>query len=145
MKTNEVRCNELKAISAKAKHTLISAVLGCLGSINIVLIGVHITSLYLYLSVLSRSFLVNAYIITGIATASTLALILGTYLIWKDRGWIGGVINLTGGTATFILCYYFTSIFPLLRQLEPFGYLLATPALASGLLALFTLKKPVWT
>jgi len=42
MKTNvEVRSNQLKAISAKAKYMLISAVLGCLGSINIVLIGVH--------------------------------------------------------------------------------------------------------
>jgi len=132
----------LKALSAKAKYTLISAVLGCLGSINIVLIGVHITSIYLYLSVLSRSFLVNAYITMGIATASTLTLILGTYLILKEKGWIGGVINLAGGTATLILCYYFTSIFPLLRQLEPVGYLLAAPALASGLLTLFTLKKP---
>lgn len=135
----------MKALSAKAKYTLISAVLGCLGSINIFLIGVHITSLYLYLSALSSFFLVRGYVIIGIVTASTLTLVFGTYIIWKEEDWIGGVMNLAGGAVTLILCYYFTSIFPLLRQLEPFGYLLAAPALASGLLALSTLKKSGWT
>ena len=124
MKSNvEVRCNQLKALLAKARYTLISAALGWLGAINIVLIGIHVTTLYLHLAVLSRSFLARAYIIGGIATASTLTLVFGSYLIWIDRAEKGGVLNLAGGVVTLILCYYFTSTFPLLRQLEPIAYL----------------------
>lgn len=131
----------VKVLFAKARYTLISAALGWLGSINIVLIGIHVTTLYLHLAVLSRSFLARAYIIGGIATASTLILVFGSYLIWKDRAEKGGVLNLAGGIVTLMLCYYFTLAFPLLRQLEPMAYLLPAPALASGLLALFMMKS----
>jgi len=77
----------------------------------------------------------------GIATVSTLTLVFGSYLIFVDSARRGGVLNLAGGIITLILCYYFTSTFPLLRQLEPIAYLLPAPALASGLLALFMLKS----
>ncbi|MDH5437549.1 MAG: hypothetical protein OEX76_01455 [Candidatus Bathyarchaeota archaeon] len=126
---------------AKARYTLISAALGWLGSINIVLIGIHVTTFYLQLAVLSRSFLTGAYVMGGIATVSTLTLVFGSYLIFVDSARRGGVLNLAGGIITLILCYYFTSTFPLLRQLEPIAYLLPAPALASGLLALFMLKS----
>lgn len=142
MKPNvEVRCNQLKALLAKARCALISAALGWLGSINIVLVGIHVTTLYLHLAVLSRSFLARAYIMGGIATASTLTLVFGSYLIWRDRAEKGGILNLAGGIATLVLCYYFTSPFPLLSQLGLMAYLLPAPALASGLLALFMVKS----
>jgi len=137
----EVRCNQLKALLAKVGYALISAALGWLGSINMVLIGIHVTTLYLHLAVLSKSFLARAYIAGGIAAASSLTLVFGSYLIWKDRAGRGGVLNLAGGIVTLVLCYYFTSTFPLLRQLEPVVYLLPAPALASGLLALLMLKS----
>ena len=142
MKTNlETSYNQLKTLFAKTRYTLISATLGWLGSINIALIGIYVTTLYLQLAVLSRSFLARAYIMGGIATASTLALFFGSYLICRDRSGRGGALNLAGGVVTLILCYYFTSTFPLLRQLEPIAYLLPVPALASSLLALFMLKS----
>jgi len=137
----EILCNQLKALLAKARYTLISTFLGWLGSVNMVLIGIHVITLYLHLAMLSRSFVPRAYIMGGITIASTLALIFGSYLIWRDRARRGGVLNLFGGVVTFILCYYFISIFPLLRQLEPIAYFLPAPALASGLLALFMLKS----
>jgi len=139
----KVLYNELKTVLAKDRCTLISAALGWLGSINIMLIGIHVTTLYLHLAVLNRSFLAKAYMTGGIATVSTLALVFGSYLIWKDRAERGGgFLNFAGGIVTLTLCYYFTSIFPLLRQLEPIAYLLPAPALASGLLASFMLKSP---
>jgi len=137
----EVRCNQLEALLAKARYTLITAALGWLGSLNIVLIGTHVTTLYLHLAMLSNSFLARAYTTGGVATALTLTLVFGSYLIWVDRARWGGILNLAGGVATLVLCYYFTSIFPLLRQLEPIVYLLPAPALVSSLLALVVLRN----
>ncbi|UCE15289.1 MAG: hypothetical protein JSV12_05235 [Candidatus Bathyarchaeota archaeon] len=138
----EVRCNQLRTLLAKTRYTLISSALGWLGSINIVLIGIHVTTIYLHLAMLSRSFLVRAYIMEGIATALTLTLVFGSYLIWRNQTGRGGFLNFAGGVVTIVLCYYFTSTFPLLRQLEPVVYFLPAPALVSGLLALFMSKSP---
>ncbi|NIR86168.1 hypothetical protein GWO13_00815, partial [Candidatus Bathyarchaeota archaeon] len=101
--TVEFRYNQLKALLTKARYTLISAFLGWLGSINIILIGIHVTTLYLHLAVLSGSFLTRVYTVGGIATASTLTLFFGSYLICRGEGGKGGVLNLAGGIATLVL------------------------------------------
>ncbi|MFQ5999705.1 MAG: hypothetical protein ACE5J6_02900 [Candidatus Bathyarchaeia archaeon] len=124
-------------IPAKTRYALTSAALGCLGLINVVLIGVHTTILYLRLAQLSSFFSTKAYIIGGVTIASSLTLLCGSYLVWKGRVRRGGVLNLAGGILTLVLFCYFTWVFPLLNQFEPIGYLLPTPALTSGFLALF--------
>jgi len=142
MKTNfGIRYNQFKALLGRERYALIVAALGLLGSINILFIGIHATTLYLHLAVLNRSFLARAYIMGAIAIASTLTLVFGSYLILRGRAGSGGAFNLTGGTITLMLCYYFTSAFPLLRQLGLIAYLLPAPALFSGFLALFMLRS----
>jgi len=143
MKKIKEASNPLKppTIPAKARYASISVALGCLGLINIVLIGVHITILYLRLAQLSSFFSTKAYIMGGVTIASSLTLLCGSYLIWKGKGRRGGVLNLAGGFLTLVLFCYFTWVFPLLNQFEPMGYLLSTPALTSGFLALFIQGK----
>lgn len=143
MKKIEEASNPLNppAIPAKARYALISVVLGCLGLINAALIGVHVATLYLRLTPLNGFFLTKAYVISGVTVASAFMLIFGSYLVWKDKGRIGGVLNLAAGVVTLVLFCYFVWVFPLLRQFEPVGYLLPIPALTSGILALFILGK----
>ena len=138
MTVNDEASNSLSAtVSAKAKYVLISAALGCLGLTNTVLIGVHVATFYFRLTPLNGSFLMKAYVISGVTVASAFMLIFGSYLIWAGKGRRGGALNLAAGVVTLVLFCYFTWVFPLLNQFEPIGYLLSTPALTSGFLALF--------
>jgi len=128
-------------IPSKARYASISMALGCLGLINTVLIGVHVTTLYFRLAPLNGFFLTKAYVTSGITVASAFMLIFGSYLIWKGKGRRGGTLNLAAGVVTLVLFCYFAWFFPLLRQFEPLGYLLPIPALTSGILALFIPKR----
>ena len=142
MTVSDDASNSLRAtMSAEAKYALISLALGCLGLINTVLIGVHLSTLYFRLTKLNEFFLTKVYIISGVTVVSAFMLIFGSYLIWKGKGRRGGVLNLAAGIVTFVLFCYFVWVFPLLRQFEPVGYLLPIPALTSGILALFIPKR----
>jgi len=122
--------------------TLISTATGCLGTANIVVLGVYIINRCLRLALLLPNFLTEA-IITAFATSISAAMLLyGSYLIYKGQGNKGGIFNILAGAITIIIYAYFTVNweFPFLVQLGPTGYLLLIPAPISGILGILIFK-----
>lgn len=118
--------------------TLVSTATGCVGTANVIILGIYITDRCLLLASLLPNFLTEATIVAIATLVSAAMLLCGSYLIYRGQGIRGGTLNIVAGVITIIIYAYFTvnREFPLLMQLGPVGYLLLIPAPISGILGI---------
>jgi hypothetical protein len=131
---NECISSPIPLDSVKQKqYAVLSALLGWLGVINVLLIGIYST-LKLYHLGIMRGYQLEVYIVSFLTLLLMLTLIYGSYHLWQTRFKRGGHLNLIAGIATLFTYGYFTWISPILSELEFVGLLLCVPALISGVL-----------
>jgi len=128
---------------AKRKYCdIISAFLGLLGAVNLLLIAFYILTIYLSVSAIPpmEQLVFQVYFVTILTAVSAIMLIYGSYLIWKTNRRKGGMINLSAATVIPIptyLYFAFLSQPTLLNWLSPFGCFLLVPAIVSGAISIF--------
>ncbi len=117
---------------------LVSAATGCVGIINVVVLGLYIIDRCLLLALLLPDFRTEAAIAAVATFLSATMLLFGSYLIYRGQGIRGGTLNIVAGVITTIIYAYFTVNweFPLLMQVGLTGFLLLIPAPTSGLLGI---------
>jgi len=125
---------------------IISAFLGWLGAVNLLLMAFYIFGIYLLVSAVSpvEQLFPQVCLATILTTASAIMLIYGSYLIWKNNRWSGGLINLFAGTFAPIPTYLYFTFFSqpvLLEWLGPIGCFLLAPAIISGAISILLSKE----
>jgi hypothetical protein len=117
----------------RTQYGVLSATLGGLGAINILLIGVY-SALKLYHLGIMRGYQLEIYFVSILTLFLTLTLLYGSYSLWKTRFKRGGRFNLLAGGGILSLYWYFTWVTPLLSEFGVVGLLLCIPSLLSGVL-----------
>lgn len=110
---------------------------------NTAVLGIYTTNVCLSLaSILPTVFLTEAAIGATATILGVLALLCGSFSVYRGEGAKGGVLNLVGGGFTVFLFAYFAGRWrlPLLLQPGPLGLLLLIPAPISGVLAILASK-----
>lgn len=119
------------------QYALICAILGWLGSVNVILIGIYST-LKLYHLGSIRGYQLEVYIVSIITIILTLTLLYGSYQLWKTHLRLGGLLNVLAGIGTLFTYCYFTWFVPLLTEFGLAGLLLCFPSLVSGMLGVIS-------
>lgn len=127
-----------KIQSTKRKRcALVSALLGWLGSLNLLLLASYLVSTYLPLSTIPPmdKLALPVYLGAAMMIGSAIVLVCGSALMLRNNALKGGIFNLSAGVLALIPAYVYFALFSepaLLGWLGPSGFLLLAPALISG-------------
>jgi hypothetical protein len=130
------------ASSKRRQYGVLSATLGWLGAINVLLIGVY-SALKLYHLGIMRGYQLEIYFVSLFTILLTLALLYGSFRLWKRYFRWGGRLNLLAGIGYLSMYCYFTWVTPLLLELGVVGLLLCVPSLVSGVLGGLADRKAI--
>ena len=126
---------QLRDPSKLRSYTLLSATLGGLGALNVLVIGIYST-LKLYHLGIMRGYQLEIYLISILTSLLMVILLYGSYTLWKTRFRRGGRLNLIAGIVTISIYYYLTWVNLLLSELGIVGLFLCIPPLVSGVLGI---------
>ena len=120
----------------------VSAFLGWLGAVNMLLLASYILSTYASLSMIPPVTELRLPVQLGVTifAASAVMLTYGSTLIWKGDNLKGGLVNLMAGSLGPIPTYMYFAFFSqpaLLRWAGPFGLTLLAPAMLSGIAGIY--------
>lgn len=129
----------------KKLNTLLGAFLGCLGTLNLLLIAIYLFIVYFspLIQNLTVGLALPIYVAGTLLIASSIALVYGSILIWKDSVFKGGLINLVAGTLVPIPTYVYFAFFshPTIHWLWLYpldlGFLPLVPAIISGITGMY--------
>jgi hypothetical protein len=129
------------------RYGVIDAFLGWLGATDLLLLIFYVFATYSAISSydldVMNQLLLPVYSAAILMTASAIALIYGSYLIWRNNKLKGGIINVLAGTLVPVPTYVYFTFFSqptLLSWLSPVGWFTLAPAIISGAISIFSSK-----
>jgi hypothetical protein len=136
--------NKLQPTKRK-RCALVSALLGWLGSLNLLLLASYLVSTYLPLSAIPPmdKLALPVYFGATMMIGSAIVLVCGSALMLTNNALKGGIANLSAGALASIPAYVYFALFSepaLLGWLGPSGFLLLAPALISGVAGIYAAR-----